>query len=354
MGTNPAGWGYITGLAPAAINYNYADTGSLRITTSSGYGDVFNVLEDGAYTTLNGNNEAIVNVGDSTTGVQSIVATLNIENQSSGTDISINDSANTRVTTSYMGTNPAGWGYITGLAPAAINYKYADTNSLTINTSSAYGDGFNVLEDGVPTTLVGNNVVGLNVGDGSVGVQSIFGALTIENPPSGTDISINDSANKGVTTSTMGTNPAGWGYITGLAPAAINYRYADTGSLEITTSSGHGDVFNVLEDGAYTTLIGNNEAAVNVGDATTGVQSIVATLIIENQSSGTDLSINDSANKGVTTSTMGTSPAGWGYITGLAPAAIDYKYADTNSLTIDTSSAYGDVFGVWKTASTPL
>ena len=87
-----------------------------------------------------------------------------------------------------MGTNPAGWGYITGLAPADDRLQVRGTNSLTITTSSAYGDVFDVLEDGVPTTLIGNGVARLNVGDGLVGVQGIFGALTIENPPSFTDI----------------------------------------------------------------------------------------------------------------------------------------------------------------------
>ena len=35
-----------------------------------------------------------------------------------------------------------------------------------------------------------------------------------------------------------------WGSITGLAPAAINYRYADTSVLNVTTGSGS-DVVNV-------------------------------------------------------------------------------------------------------------
>src|SRR5271157_3245347 len=359
MGTisGSPGLGYIDGLAHALITYEYAYTASLTINTGTASGNVFGVWENGVPTTLIGNGLTTVNVGDGLVGVQSILGTLNIENPSSFTTINVDDSANTGINTAHMGTIPSGppsWGYITGLAPADIHYKYADATSLTINTSSADGDVFGVWENGVPTTLIGNGLTTVNVGDGLVGVQSILGTLNIENPSSFTTINVDDSANTGINTAHMGTIPSGppsWGYITSLAPADIHYKYADATSLTINTSSADGDVFGVWENGVPTTLIGNGLTTVNVGDGLVGVQSILGTLNIENPSSFTTINVDDSANTGINTAHMGTIPSGppsWGYITGLAPADIHYKYADATSLTINTSSADGDVFSVWE------
>ena len=109
-------------------------------------------------------------------------------------------------------------------------------------TTGSGNDTVNVLATGVPTNLStsgGHDTV--NVGNAG-SVQGILGALTIQNPPSFTTLNVNDSADtvaRTVTLSTFVSGGANWGSITGLAPAAINYKYADTSSpVNITTAVG--------------------------------------------------------------------------------------------------------------------
>ena len=95
----------------------------------------------------------------------------------------------------------------------------------------------------------------VNVGNAG-SVQGILGTLSIQNPHSADTININDSADttaRTVTLSTFVSGGANWGAITGLAPAAINYKYAGTSSVNITTGSA-ADTVNVLATGVATNL----------------------------------------------------------------------------------------------------
>ena len=147
-------------------------------------------------------------------------------------------------------TGPDGlpFGQITGLAPAAINYKYADTGSLTLRTGGG-GINVNVLATGVSTSLVGNGPTTVNVGNRVSGVQEILGPLTITNPPDFTTLNVVDSADQTGRTATLDTftdsGGSTFGRITGLAPASINYKQADIHSPTIDGGSG-ADTFIVV------------------------------------------------------------------------------------------------------------
>src|SRR5271157_934825 len=245
MGTisGSPGLGYIDGLAHALITYEYAYTASLTINTGTASGNVFGVWENGVPTTLIGNGLTTVNVGDGLVGVQSILGTLNIENPSSFTTINVDDSANTGVNTAHMGTIPSGppnWGYITGLAASAnINYRYADTTSLTINGSSGDGDVFGVWENGVPTTLNLNAAATVNVGDGNVGLAAIQGPLTVNSALADfVTLNLNDQADATGRTVTMAT-----GSVSGLAPADIDYGPIALANLNVNGGQGN-DAFD--------------------------------------------------------------------------------------------------------------
>src|SRR5581483_951882 len=94
--------------------------------------------------------------------VQGVQGTLNVENPASLNALVVDDSADSAartVTLSTFAPNPSDsegnndpWGAISGLAPAAINYEYADTAGVTISSGTA-GDTFNVGATGVPTTI---------------------------------------------------------------------------------------------------------------------------------------------------------------------------------------------------------
>ena len=314
------------------------------VNTGSGSNTV-NILNTSAHIGIDvyDGGDDTVNVGNAGS-VQGILAAVNIQNPPSYNTINVNDSADTTartVTLSTYSSGGANWGSITGLAPAAINYKYGDTSSVNITTGSA-ADTVNVLATGVTTNISdgGNDVV--NVGDGG-SVQGILGTLNLQDPPSYNTINVNDSADTTAQTVTLSTYSSGgynWGSITGLAPAAINYKYGDTSSVNITTGSA-ADTVNVLATGVTTNISDGGNDVVNVGDGGS-VQGILGTLNLQDPPSYNTINVNDSADttaQTVTLSTYSSGGANWGSITGLAPAAINYKYYDTSSVNITTGTA---------------
>ena len=74
-------------------------------------------------------------------------------------------------------------------------------------------------------------------------VQGILGAVTAEDPGGPATLNVDDSADATGRTVTLGTitpsfDPVPWGSITGLAPAAINFEWADVNSpVNISTSA---------------------------------------------------------------------------------------------------------------------
>ena len=336
-------WGSITGLAPAAINYRYADTSVLNVTTGSG-SDVVNVSAVGSPTNLStsGGNDT-VNVGGAG-NVGNVFAPLTIQNAHGLDTIVVNDSADTAARTATLSTFVSGganWGAITGLAPAAIDYKYASTGAVNITTGSG-GDVVNVLTTGVPTGLsTSGGVDTVNVGNAG-SVQGILGALTVRNPPSFDTLNINDSADTTARTvvlnssGSVGTNGA---TITGLAPAAINYTYTDISSLNVIAGLGN-DTINVLATGIFGANVGTSGGndTVNVGNAGS-VQNISGVLTIRNAHGSDTINVNDSADTMGRTATLSTFVSGganWGLITGLASGDIEYRYAGTRAVNITT------------------
>jgi hypothetical protein len=84
----------------------------------------------------------------------------------------------------------------------------------------------------------------VNVGNGG-SVQGILGALYVENTPGSTMLNINDSADTARRRCTLSSMTPGfdsdspWGSITGLAPASINFEWADVhGPVNISTAPG--------------------------------------------------------------------------------------------------------------------
>jgi hypothetical protein len=218
--------------------------------------------------------------------------------------------------------------------------------TITVNPPTPFvlstGSGSNTVNilntsAGLPIEIIGHGRDTVNVGSGG-SVQGIRGAVSIENPPSFTTLNVDDSADPAARTATLSTiTPAGdspWGTITGLAPAAINFEYADTSSVHLTTGR-VGDTVNVLATGVPTYLSsGGGRDTVNVGSGGS-VQGIRGAVSIENPPSLTTLNVDDSADPAWRFAHLDTiTPAGdssWGAITGLAPAAINFEWADVSS-----------------------
>src|SRR5262249_44355438 len=144
-----------------------------------------------------------VNVGNAGS-VQQIMGALTITDPPSYTAVNIDDSADntSRIVGLGMVTvGGASFGSITGLSPAAIQYKYADTSTDTVQTNIAT---VNVRATGVPVNLIGHGGNTVNVGNAG-SVQAINGSLTISNPPSFTTLNLDDSADAAALTVTLDT-----------------------------------------------------------------------------------------------------------------------------------------------------
>src|SRR5262249_11298041 len=144
---------------------------------------------------LYGHAQNSVNVGNAGS-VQAINGPLTIENPTSGlATVNVDDSADSRARTVTLETLTGGdpYGYITGLAPAAILYNSADTPSETCRPGPG-GAVPNVIPPGVQFTLLGHGP-GTTVNVGNAGsVQAINGPLTISDPPASATVNVDDSA----------------------------------------------------------------------------------------------------------------------------------------------------------------
>jgi hypothetical protein len=256
-----------------ALNGEVAQFDPGRITSiavNSGSGtDSINVLRtlSGVPVTVNSTGAATVNIGVSGS-VQEILGPLAITNPPFFTTVNVDDSADTTARTVSLDTVTIGglsFGRVTGLAPAPIRYKYADTSSVTLQTGIA-GATVNVLATGKPVNLIGYSLnTTVNVGDAG-SVQQILGPLTITNPPSFTTVNVDDSADTTARTVRLDTVTIGssdYGRITGLAPAAILYKYADTSSVTVQTGTG-GATVNVVATGKPVNLIGDPGGAISL------------------------------------------------------------------------------------------
>ncbi len=356
-------FGQVAGLAPGVISYEYNDTKSINIKTGTG-GSTVNVLATGTTTNLIGSFGTTVNVGNAGS-VQGILDTLNIENPPSVTRINVDDSADSTartVTLSTIGANSADsegntdpWGRINGLAPANINYEYFDTSSVTINTGNVAGNVVDVLATGAITNVIGINLTTISVGNAG-SVQGIQRSLNIDNPLSFNSITVDDSADGTARTTFLGTfTPSGdtnWGFISGLAPANIDYEYADTTSITIKTgkASSSSNVVNVLATGVTTNLVGQGLTTVNIGSNAPSLGGTLANIagpVNLSSSSLTTLVVDDSGDTTARTATITSNSISGTWSQG----AIHYVGNQVSSLTLHGGNA-ANTFNVLSTSTT--
>ncbi len=139
---------------PILINF-YGMTTVLYIASDAadqGVGNTIDVEGTAAGTdvTIDTGMHSIVMVGDSGS-VQGILGPLNIEDEDGLNAITVDDSSDptgrTATLSSFLPTMDTAWGSIQGLAPAAINYRYSDTESVAID-GGLQADTFDILSTG--------------------------------------------------------------------------------------------------------------------------------------------------------------------------------------------------------------
>jgi hypothetical protein len=151
--------GSITGLAPAAITYDYAGTASVTIATSMASGDVLNVLGTGVLTNLHPPNPCIVNVGRGS--VQGILGPVNIvDGQAGSASVLVDDSAddtqeNVTLSTFTPSDSNSPWGAILIGLLHPINYEFAATKNVVLKESRGNDTAWVANLPQVPVKLLG-------------------------------------------------------------------------------------------------------------------------------------------------------------------------------------------------------
>jgi hypothetical protein len=243
--------------AGSSDTYSVADTPGWGATTSitTGLGtDIVNVLGTTGQLNVHGVGYVTANVGF-WGSVQGINGAVNFDNPPKFTTINVDDH-NDRTGQTFNIGGAWGWGQISLPTHATINYKFADTSSVTLRTGTG-GNTVNVWATGTTTNVIGNGsqyLDHINVGyQGKL--QYINGTLNISNPSGYWVINIDDSNDPNAQNATLGQSsfsPA-WGTLHRLANADINYDYYDTYGLFIETN--HNSSVWVGTDGGVDTWI---------------------------------------------------------------------------------------------------
>ncbi len=284
-----------------------------------------------------GSGQNSVNVGDAGS-VQNIKATVSVESTGKST-VSVDDSADSgdhSVTSWSDGT----YGYITGLAPAAISYKYADTSGVDVDTGSGKVN-VNVWATGVSTTLFNNG--GTETVDVNFQHKLTFinGSLLVSGTAgSKTTLDVDDSADSALNPSIVHLTQNLVPEILGLAPVPI--YYANLASLQIETGTVPQAV--LVQSTLYPTTVSTGTAGdfVIVGD-NDSLAGINGALTVKDPIGPSLLGIYDSADK-----TSHIAKLDSGELSGLAPATISFAQTKLEHLIIDGGSG-ADTFTVVNT-----
>jgi hypothetical protein len=311
LDSDGASYGRISGLAPAPIKYNYADTIAVTVQTGTGNATVY-VKATNSPVNLIGHSDATVNVG-SAGSVQPILGNLSIIDPPVGAHatINVNDAADLVPRPNVvLGTVPnTNFGRITGLAPATIFYSYLDTAKLTVQTGIG-GATIAVKATGCPTQLVGHAPGTVNVGDAG-SLQQLKSSLTVADPPSLATLNIDDSADAIGRTVTM-SRTATAGTIAGLAPAAIIFVVADVGAINLNLGTGSDTVLIRALGNPLTINSGSSSGidTIKLGSVANTLGSITAPVTL-NAGPADKLTFNDQGTAADRTYTMGASSVTW-------------------------------------------
>ncbi len=344
---------------PGAIN-------SVVINTGTG-NDTVNIQGNEWPVTVNlGGGTDAVTVGDLYHNLDRIRATVTANAGTGGDALYVYDTANTRSDSWTLDS-----GTIGRTNAATIHYSGSFNRDLRIfggtgsptytvrNTSANLEVGaasatVNVLTS--PSALnIHGSAANLTVNVGSAGsVQAIQGEITIYNPGGHSNITVDDRNDALSKAPALSTDPgdASYGQITGLAPGAIYYHYADTASLVVFTGTNTATV-NVLATGANVNDLGADDpqgTTMNLGNAGS-VQQILGSMSLSNLSGPLTVNVNDQSDMGNRSVMLDAFNSGLEFIklTGFTAATIFATSAGPGNFTVNGGSG-SNTFNVANTA----
>ncbi len=241
-------------------------------------------------------------------------------------------------TTVSLGTPVPGTDYTT---PYIANFYTPAIRSIETDTGTGWSSVNLQHTPNVPITVNGNGLILIALGSGG-NAQGVQGSITLNSPDGAGSLFVDNSSDQGNHTITMNdTGGTTFGQITGLTPATVHYRNSQLDDVTLKTGTGPNTVnLYATNLGGVVSLEGHGSTTVNVGNGTT--QNIRAGVDITNPPYLTTLNVNDSADPGSRTTTVGNwSFLGYGAITGLfstSAVGIYYKYDDTSAVTVKTGT----------------
>ncbi len=183
--------GWIEGLGPNAIEYQYYDTRSVSVQTGTGT-NVLNVQDTRVPLSLEGHSDSTsVNIGNAGR-VQSIQGPVMITNPLHHIALTVDDSNDTMARTVAMSIASAnGNGTIHVSGSADITYTSSDTRWVAVNGGSG-GNTFTITE----TMIIGETDVSAGRGtQNTVNVQATAGPLTVNLQGSADRLNVGSTAN---------------------------------------------------------------------------------------------------------------------------------------------------------------
>ncbi len=280
----------------------------IDIDLSNGNNDTIDIenVPTGVHVSIEGVAGDTVNIQNSSQGLwQGILGTIDVTSINGGMTLNVDDTGDktARTVTMQNTASPANSGSISRLAQGMIDYAYSAVANLCVATDASASNSIDVLDTGVPTTLVIDAATNVTLGgDPTEGTQGINADVSIKNQEDGRgdngDASISVIDLPGVPgTATVSvflptitkTDAFGipvsypdtpWGSISGLCAGTINYEFADTNGVEIQAPAGEQlvdpgnpvphvtlhDVFNIQRITPIAPLIGGFEPLVIYGD----------------------------------------------------------------------------------------
>jgi hypothetical protein len=286
-------------------------------------------------------------IGDNNS-VQGIRGGIRVENAPDYTWLDIFDQADPTARTVEVFTGGLGsaYGVIDGLAPAQIQFKYADASLVQLWTGAG-GATVRVDATAVPTVVVGNGPLAVNVGfNGSL--ADIGGNLSISNRNGLTAVDIDDHNRGGARSPTLDTYTSGgadFARLQGLAAGTIYAQAPNTGLLTVRTGTGPVTAA-VLSTVIPTNVAGYGPLTVNLGNAGS-VQGIQAVVSIGNLAGSTMVNVNDQNDPVNRVASLDTVTQGDQFIrlSGLAPAPIYSVSSQTNAFVVNGGSGANTLQG---------
>jgi hypothetical protein len=300
----------VAGTSPTTPVNLFMGTGNVRVNVRATSGPLN--IQGSAGTDSVTIGSTAPSLGGSLANIQGPV---NVANISGSTSLVVDDSGDLMAQTAILTDHS-----ITGLAPAAITYSFAQPSSLSLYGGRG-GNTFDILStaSNVPLTLSSNNFDTINIGN-SGSALGILGNVTLVNPPSFDDIHVDDSADPAAQSVTLASRTiagASYGTIGFAGLATIAYKYADTYAVSVATGSG-GDHVNVQATAKPVTFFSGGNSTFEIGSTSHRLDTIQGPLTLNGQP-GDTYDLNDQGTTSVVSYTLSASTLTRASATSIAP-----------------------------------